>query len=302
MEYDVTVDRELWIGGSDIPAIMGISRFKTRWQLLLEKAGLSSSDFTGNKYTKYGSDMEPKIREYINLRRRSGEEYEPNRVFADDIRYHSDGFNGSSVLDVKTTAQIYSDILEYKTYLVQLLKGMEVNEVSHGLLCVYERPADFSLDFDPERLQAYPVRLDEWRWLLNEVNYELDRFRADLARLRENPLLTEEDFQPNELVTISNKVLALESRMAEYKAVEQEYKEMKQALYRAMLNNDIKSWTTLNGVKITRVDEIAPSTETALQFDEGAFMLANPDLHAKYCKFVDRKKTGRAGYVKISLP
>ena len=45
---NVRVDREKYIGGSDIPIIMGISQFKTRFDLLLEKAGLKENTFDGN--------------------------------------------------------------------------------------------------------------------------------------------------------------------------------------------------------------------------------------------------------------
>ena len=34
-EFDVSEDRDKYIGGSDIPVILGLSPFKTRWQLLL---------------------------------------------------------------------------------------------------------------------------------------------------------------------------------------------------------------------------------------------------------------------------
>ena len=49
---DVTKDRHKYIGGSDIPIIMGISDFKTRFDLLLEKAQLKEDDFEGNVYTE----------------------------------------------------------------------------------------------------------------------------------------------------------------------------------------------------------------------------------------------------------
>ena len=68
MEYDVTIDRDKYIGGSDIPVIMGLSTFNTRWGLLQEKAGLKERDFTGNKYTEYGKVLEPQIRAHINRR------------------------------------------------------------------------------------------------------------------------------------------------------------------------------------------------------------------------------------------
>ena len=300
MEYDVTIDRDIYIGGSDIGAIMGLSPFKTRWELLLEKSGLKENDFTGNKYTVYGQQIEPLIRGYINSTYNT--DVEPNRVINGDFRAHSDGFNGLAILEIKSTSQIHKTVDEYKLYLVQLIKYMEVNAVEKGILAVYDRPADFDLHFDPNRLQIFNIELSNYDDLLSEVNYELDRFRADLKRLKENPLLTEQDFLPNEIITISNKVTALENRMQEYKALEAEYKEMKQALYEAMQKHDIKSWETFNGTKITRVDGTQASTKTVWEFDVDKFAAENADLYKKYAKQVEKKTAGRSGYVKITLP
>ena len=179
---------------------------------------------------------------------------------------------------------------------------MEVNGVDKGILAVYDRPDDFDLHFDPNRLRIFNIELSNYDDLLSEVNYELDRFRADLKRLKENPLLTEQDFLPNEIITISNKVTALENRMQEYKALEAEYKEMKQALYEAMQKHDIKSWETFNGTKITRVDGTQASTKTVWEFDKDAFASDNPDMYKKYLKEVEKKTAARSGYVKITLP
>ena len=300
MEYDVTIDRDIYIGGSDIGAIMGLSPFKTRWELLLEKSGLKENDFTGNKYTVYGQKIEPLIRGYINSTYNTN--FEPNRVINGDFRAHSDGFNGRAILEIKSTSQIHKIVDEYKLYLVQLIKYMEVNGVEKGILAVYDRPDDFDLHFDPNRLKIFNIELSNYDDLLSEVNYELDRFRADLKRLKENPLLTEQDFLPNEIITISNKVTALENRMQEYKTIEAEYKEMKQALYEAMQKHDIKSWETFNGTKITRVDGTQASTKTVWEFDKDAFASDNPDMYKKYLKEVEKKTAARSGYVKITLP
>ena len=62
----VRENREKYIGGSDIPIIMGLSQFKSRFDLLLEKAELKENNFDGNEYTDYGNILEPKIREHIN--------------------------------------------------------------------------------------------------------------------------------------------------------------------------------------------------------------------------------------------
>lgn len=302
MEYDVTIDREHYIGGSDIPVIMGISPFKTRYELLLEKAGLAENDFVGNRYTVYGQQLEPQIREYINGQMPTGAKFEPNKIVDGDIRCHTDGFNGYCVLEIKTTSHIYETLDEYKIYLVQLLLYMEKNKVKSGLLAVYKRDNDFDTDFKPENLSIFEVEMTDYQNLMEEVNAEIERFRADLARLKENPLLCEEDFQPNELVALSQKAVALENRMVEYKAIEKQYKEMKQALFEAMTKHDVKSWEMPNGTRITRVDGTKASTETITEFDVETFKQENAELFEKYQKTVTKKTAGRAGYVKITMP
>ncbi len=302
MEYDVTIDRDLWIGGSDIPVIMGISPFKTRYELLLEKAGLKENDFVGNRYTVYGQRLEPQIREYINSQMPTGAEFEPNKVANGDIRCHTDGFNGYCVLEIKTTSHIYETLDEYKIYLVQLLLYMQENKVKSGLLAVYKRADDFNTDFSPENLSVFEVNMEDYQTLMDEINAEIGRFRADLKRLKDNPLLSEADFQPNELVALSNKALALEYRMAEYKALEKQYKDMKQALYEAMEKHGVKSWEMPNGTRITRVDGSAGTTKTETVFDVEKFKIEHTGLYNEYQKTVTKTTSGRAGYVKITMP
>lgn len=300
MSYDVTIDRDVYIGGSDVPCIMGISTFKTRYELLLEKAGLKEIDFAGNKYTVYGQKLEPKIRDYINKDMQN--KFEPNKTVKGDIRAHTDGFNGECVLEIKTTSHIYETLDEYKVYLVQLLLYMEINEVEKGLLAVYERPESFEEEFNPDRLTTYEVKASDYKELTAEINAEIDRFRNDLARLKENPLLTEEDFQPNELIELSNKVIVFETRLAEYKKLEEQYKEMKQKLFEAMVKHDVKSWQTVNGTKITRVDGTEATVEIVKEFNAAKFKEENPDVYDRYLEDVKKKKAGKSGYVKITLP
>lgn len=300
MEFDVTIDRNKYIGGSDIPVIMGISPFKTRYELLLEKSGLKENDFEGNAYTKYGQLLEPQIRAHINKPLKK--KFEPNQVIQGDLRAHSDGFNGTCILEIKTTSHIFETLDEYKIYLVQMLFYMERNNVKKGKLAVYERPEDFDPEFDPERLHIYDFNIKAYKSLLEEINAEIERFRADLKRLHDNPLLSEEDFQPTDVVALTNKVIELENRMQEFKALESEYKEMKQALYEAMQKHDVKSWEMLNGTKITRVDGTEGKTEIVSEFDLEKFKADSPEVYKNYCREVKKQTRGRAGYVKITFP
>ena len=300
MSIDVTIDRDKYIGGSDVPIIMGLSSFRTRWQLLLEKAGIQKSNFGGNDYTEYGDVLEPQIRDYINTRLNTC--FKPSQIIDGDLRANMDGFNDVKVLEIKTTSHIYDDVNDYEVYLVQLLFYMQMAGVDSGMLAVYERPEDFNPKFDPKRLSVYDIHISEHLNLIERINAEIDRFRADLARLKENSLLTEEDFQPAELVAISNKMLMLESRLAEFKVIQEQYDDMKDKLYQAMVEHDVKSWETLNGTKITRIDPSKADKKEVTVFDEEAFREDFPDIYDMYCHTEKKTVSNRRGYVKITLP
>jgi predicted phage-related endonuclease len=302
-EFDVSIDRDKYIGGSDIPVICGISKFKTRWQLLLEKAGLEQSNFSGNKYTEYGHIIEPQIREYVN--NTFGYDFVPNRVINGDLRCHTDGFDGDrkTVLEVKSTSDIHPYVDDYKVYLVQLVKYMEENDAENGVLAVYHRPEDMNTAFNYERLQVFFIKLETYQGLLEWVNAEINRFRQDLERLKENPLLSEHDFLPQstDLVALANKVAQFESQLAAMKKIEDQLKDAKKELYEQMVKNDVKSWTMPNGTKLTRVDEIPSSTKEVTELDEEAFKTAYPLIHAHYCVTKVKKVSGKAGYVRITV-
>lgn len=299
-EFDVSEERWRYIGGSDIPVICGISKFKRRWDLLLEKARLKEDDFGGNPYTRYGHYIEPLIRDHINLVYNTN--LIPNRVINGDLRLHTDGFNGECVLEVKSTSDIFSSVDGYKVYLVQLVKYMEQNEVEKGILAVYERPEDLSREFDAQRLQVFEIRLEDYRQLLDYVNREIDKFRSDLERLKENPLLTEEDFLPASpgMITLSNKIANFESQLIAMKDIELQLKEAKKQLFMEMVKHNKKTIELPNGTKLTRVDEVPAKTKTVGEFDMETFKRECRATFDHYCRLVEKKTNGKAGYVRIT--
>lgn len=91
------------LGSSDAPVIMGVSPWKTPYQLWEEKTGLVKG-FQGNFATQRGHEMEPKARAAFELE--IGEEFPP--VVAEHtnypyIRASLDGFNSelNAVLEIK---------------------------------------------------------------------------------------------------------------------------------------------------------------------------------------------------------
>lgn len=296
MQKSVKEDRERYIGGSDSPIILGISPFKTRYELLLEKAGLKEDDFEGNIYTEYGNVMEEKIRSYINEKYDTA--FVEGKHIEGDIRCHTDGENKDYILEIKTTSEIYENVDDYKTYLVQLLFYMYHTKRHLGMLAVYERPEDFNEEFDKERLHIYSVKIEDYEELINRINNAVYQFRIDLQKLKENPFLTEEDLLPVDLTKISYEIIVLENKLKEYKKIEQEQKELKEQLKKAMEEKGIKSWQTPNGAKITLVED--GKDKEVMKFNEKKFMEENEDIYNKYLESKIQK--GKAGYVLITLP
>lgn len=302
----VKVDRYKYIGGSDVPAIMEISQFKSRWELLQEKARIKEDDFLGSVYTEYGNTMEPKIREFINVELGhgfiEGRHYDEEQGF----RIHTDGEDEvtESVLEIKTTSQIHDRLTDYKAYLVQILFYMSVLHYDNGILAVYERPEDMNEELDPDRLHLYPVFFKDHLGLVKEISDAILRFQADIERLKADPLLTEEDFISKDMVTLSDSILALESVLNNMKSIEAQVKERKDQLYELMCENKIKTWAT-ERFRLTRVDGTESRMETVEVLDEEGLRRDLPELFKTYDEggyMVEKqvKKTGRSGYVKIT--
>lgn len=313
MQDSVKQDRHKYIGGSDIPVIMGISPFKTRWQLLQEKAQIVEDTFEGNIFTQYGNDMEGAIRDYINETIGKAQEevfVEGKHVEEGDVigfRCHTDGETLCEILEVKTTSQIYENLDDYGLYLVQELFYMMRTNRPFGTLAVYERPEDLSLEFDPERLHIYRFEIDDYKELADKIDVEVDRFIGDLRELKANPFLEEQDFIPAELVGISDKLVALESQLEVYKKIEKQVKEFKAQLKSEMEKHGVKKWVTPTGYSLCLVDDIPDTTEEVMELDIEAMKQDLPELwkpyyDGGYMKPVQKTKKGKSGYVRVTPP
>ena len=293
----VTKDREKFIGGSDLSGIMGLSPFIDRWTLLQQKAGLKERDFFGNEYTRYGDELEPVIRNYIN--ETYCRDFEPAVKIDGDLRGNCDGLDEGGLLEIKTTSHVYDTLDGYKGYLVQILFYMKIFNVQHAMLAVYHRNEDFSTDFDPSRLQVIPIDIKDHLDTMDEVEQAIDLFRKDLQELKENPLLCEEDFMPNEIVEVTGKIIELENQLAAYKQMEAELKEFKAKLKAAMEEYGIKTWRLYDNTKITLVPD--GEDKEVEEIDLKALQKDHPELFGEGSKYVKRKrKKGRSGFVRIT--
>lgn len=190
-EPNVTENRHLYVGGSDVPVILGLSQYKTQFELAREKTGITKSDFKGNEYTAYGHAMEPQIREYINLTT----DYHFIETSTIDekhnIRANTDGVDheAKTLLEIKT----HGAVPTIEVYKAQMQLYMYVNELEQGLLALYERPQDFNLEFDAERLDASIIvkRDDEY---IERILKEIELFWQRCEWLSNNPGASEWDY------------------------------------------------------------------------------------------------------------
>ena len=193
MQKSVEEDRNLYLGGSDVPIIMGLSPFKTYYQLLKEKVGIEQPEKVENPYIDYGNVMEGKIRDYINSLTSS--QFVEDKLIKGDIRCHVDGYDGKQIIEIKTTSRTHKKVRTYKYYIVQLLFYMMNYDVKDGMLLVYERPKDFDEEFDENRLQRFDIDILDYQDWVEEIKAAIEKFRMDKKRLEENVLLGEEDFK-----------------------------------------------------------------------------------------------------------
>lgn len=303
MQDSVNQDRDKYLGGSDIPIIMNLSPFKSRYDLLLEKAGYKADEFSGNVFTDYGNTLENSIREWINVnltdKFKEGKhirEAQEGELLG--VRIHTDGENSDTILEIKTTSKVKDKLEDYKLYLVQLLYYMVLTDKPKGLLAVYERPDDLSTEFESIRLHIFSVEKEKEQALIKEINEAIESFLADLAKVKADPFITEEQLLPQEIPDITRRILAFESQLEYMKTVEAQIKSEKDRLKKAMESAGVKSWSTPNGYKITLVPDGEPKTESV--FDSVKFRVEHPDLCEGY--ITTKTTKGKAGYIKITAP
>ena len=312
MQDSVSKDREKYIGGSDIPIIMELSPYKTRFDLLLEKAGLKEDEFTGNVFTEYGNTMEAKIREYVKgytmnmfsegkhiMDVPSSWGINPNGM---KIRCHTDGECSDTILEIKTTSQLSDSLDGYQLYLVQLLFYMAMTDKPRGLLGVYKRPDDMDETFHEENLQMFPVLLENYSNLVDDINNAVARFLEDLQKVKSNPFITEAELLPAEIPDIAQRIVAFEQQLAMMKEVEKKVKAEKDRLKEAMEHAGVKKWETPNGYKITLIPDADDKVVEETTFNAERFMNENPELCEKYMETKNVIRKGKKGYVRITAP
>lgn len=308
---NVTIDRHKYVGGSDLPTILGLNaKYGTSiYDFAREKAGIIPNSFKGNQFTKYGQKMEPVIRDYINGV--NGVNYLEDTIIDSERGYrgNTDGIDRYAeipMLEVKT----FGEELDVDYYTAQCQFYMETFDQPACRLVGYKRPADFytgvdydlenddsyfNLEFDENNLVEYVIYRDPSLWA--KIEERIIAFKKAVEMLRENKDATEEEFNQvfygTDLITMANKVAVLENQLNSFKDIEKEHKKLKEDLYNLFEEKGILSFDT-GTMKITKV---APTSYDTVSIDTAKLKEENEEIYNKYKV---TKTTNKKGYILIT--
>lgn len=279
-DKNVTENRSSYVGGSDVPVILGLSKYKTQYQLALEKAGIKEPEFISNPYIQFGNKMEPVIREYINTM--NSLNFHPDTFIDKDdmLRSNVDGIDDENqiLLEIKTHGANPTE----KVYEAQMQLYFHQTGCNYGWLAMYRRPGDFDLEFDKEYLEIKEIERDEGA--IEKILDAIETFWIRVEYLKENPKMTEREYYSvgNDVDKIVARVERFELGIAEFekktKALKEQQKEYRELLYSKMEENDIKKIDT-GDIIITRV---LPTTRKSV--DSTKLKKEQPAIYDAYLK------------------
>jgi len=287
----VTETRNDYIGGSDVPTILGMTAKygKSAYKLAQIKAGVLEDDFQGNEYTRYGQAMENDIRTFINFS--EGTDFKPATKINLFFRGNADGVCGKRLLEIKTFGKTFDVDLYYP----QIMFYMDLFDLDVCMLVGYKRPDNFSENFDPDNLIIEQIHFDNDE--AEKIIKKCNSFWTAVEAMRENPKMTEQEFfsmtQDGEIAAIVDEIAVLENILADYKETEKQLKGFKQKLFDEMELRGAKSLDT-GDYKITKVDS-SETTKTVV--DEKKL---KEEFEETYNTVLTEKVSKRAGYVRIT--
>lgn len=308
---NVTIDRHKYIGGSDLPGILGLNvKYGTSvFEFAKQKAGIIPNPFKGNEYTKYGQKMEPVIRDYINSL--NGTNYVEDTIIDEKRGYrgNTDGIDRTAlapILEIKT----FGEDLDVDYYTPQCQFYMETFNQDSCLLVGYKRPDDFyigmdynlenddsyfNLEFDENNIATHTIYRDHKLWA--KIEKRIIAFKKAVEELKINPDMTEDEFNTifygTDVISKINEVAILENQLASFKNVETDYKKIKEELYKIFDEKGIVSFDT----GIMKITKVAPTSYDTVSIDATKLKEEQEEIYNKY-KVI--KTINKKGYILIT--
>lgn len=279
-DKNVTEKRTQYVGGSDVPVILGLSKYKTQFELAKEKAGIVQPDKSSNPYIQFGNKMEPLIRDYINTM--NSLNFHPDTFINKDdmIRSNVDGIDleNKMLLEIKTHGANPTE----RVYEAQMQLYFHQTDCDYGWLAMYHRPKNFDLEFDRKNLVIKEIERDQG--YIEKILDSIETLWIRVEYLKEKTDMTEQEYYSigNDIDKLVARVERFELQMLEFeekaKLIKAQQKDFREQLYQKMEENDIKKIDT-GDLVITRV---LPTTRKSI--DSTKLKKEKPDIYDQYLK------------------
>lgn len=240
------LDRTSFIGGSDIPVILGLSSYKTPYVLYLEKTGTLEETYEETEQQYWGKMLEPVIREHF-AKKHNVEILQPETIrhpICDYLRANLDGYAPEldAVLEIKCSDKFMrgqwgdegTDVIPM-TYLTQgahyaLLKD-SVKTIFPVLIGGNEY-REFTYIRDPEiETMIFQAANDFWSCVKSGT--PPDPINIDDMKLKYNQT------NPEKFLTVTQEISSELMKLADVKAKIKELNELEKE-YRFQIMNHMK--------------------------------------------------------------
>jgi len=268
------------IGGSDIPAIIGVNPYKTAYQLWLEKTGQAPAT-QDNKYMRAGRKLEQVVAEFFSEETAAKVIPSPGPVLIDGWmrasvdRLYIRNPQEQEILECKTTQKTH-DVPD-PAWLAQLHWYFHLLKKNHGAIAWLEKGVDFKyyfIDADEDFIR-YITQLAHEFWFKNV----LEKIRPEPQNLGDVELMfrtatTGKVIEVQELEEVHEKIITLKEQK---KAIEEELEQLEEKVKVIMKDAEI---VTIGG----RPAFSWKNTKPFLRLDTEAIKKEAPELYEKFGK------------------
>ena len=234
--------RKKGLGASDAPIIMGVSPWKTAFELWLEKTGQKKSE-TSNFAMERGNKLEPKARAYYEAEHdidMPAQLFEhPKKTY---IRASLDGWNAEKqlILEIKCPGKD-----DHKTAIDGIVPEKYYPQLQHQMLVTGAKMAHY---FSFDGTKGVTVKVDRDEEYIKKLEKKLDEFWNFVTTKTPTPL-SEEDYLHIEEPLMQAKLCELKAIKIKIDELKENFEKLKTEITSAMLHPRIK----YNGVKIAKV-------------------------------------------------
>jgi putative phage-type endonuclease len=280
-------ERRDGIGGSDAPAVMGLSKWKTPLDVFLDKRG-EGSPVVENESMRWGTLLEPAIRQEYAERTGQVVRLEPNQLIRHPTLPHMfctpDGITDSGRLYEGKVARSAEGWGEEGTdeipeaYLIQVQHSLVVTKLSVADVAVLIGGSDFRVYEVPAdaELQELIVEAEAAFWkMVQSGDPPAPKTAADAAKRFRTVRPGAEVTATQEIEQIVANLRDIRGKMIELEGLE----DLQKALLLGFIG-EAETLVDLHGKPLATWKQTKPAT----RFDAATFKADAPDLYAQYLK------------------